>query len=73
MTNLKNSGAAVRNSFINEFVFGDKSKAIQDLIKRAHESCRFDGIISDDFIYEGIARTQANARRTHISQAGIPA
>lgn len=69
MKTHKNSGAAVRNSFIDEFAFGNKSKAIQSLIKRAHESNRFDGILSDDFIYEGLASNQASARRLRISQA----
>ena len=73
MKTLKNSGAAVRNSFINEFAFGDKSKAIHALIKRAHDSHRFDGINSDDFIYKGIGRTQASARCVHISQARVSA
>ena len=73
MKTLQNSGAAVCNSFINEFAFGDKSKAIHALIMRAHESHRFDRFISDDFIYEGIARTQASARSVHVSQARVSA
>lgn len=74
MKTLKTSGAAVRNSFINEFAFGDKTQAIQDLVKRVHESGRFDGISSDEFIYRDIVRDQrAYARSMRISQARVSA
>jgi len=68
MSNLNNNGAAVRNSFINEFAFGDKTKAIQDLLARSASLHRFDGITSDEFIYQALAsETQVRARRHHTT------
>ena len=66
MKNLTTTGAATRNSFIDNFAFGDKTEAIRSLVEMAHSSRRFDGISSDEFIYERLAfnsQKQARARR----------
>lgn len=63
MKKLNTTGAATRNSFISEFAFGDKTQAIRDLCSRSASSHRFDGVTSDDFIYEALAfSAQAEAR-----------
>lgn len=66
MKNLPTTGAATRNSFIDNFAFGDKAEAIRSLVEKAHSSLRFDGIPSDEFIYERLAfnsQRQARVRR----------
>ena len=49
------TGADARTSFIETFAKGDKSSALRSLIAAAHSSRRFDGVTSDNFIYETLA------------------
>lgn len=70
MKNLTTPGAATRNSFINTFAFGNKSEAILNLADQAHFTHRFDGVTSDEFIYQHLACVrQSQARIARISQA----
>lgn len=70
MKTQKNPGAATRRNFIETFAFGDKSEAINSLISEALSSHRFDGVTSDDFIYEALAAgSLAAPLETEISQA----
>ena len=70
MKNLKTSDAEVRNSFIAEFAYGDKSKALNALIKRAHEENHTSIISSNEEIYSSIVcEQQAYARLMRLSLA----
>ena len=55
MTTLHNTDADNRTSFVETFAYGDKSEAIRSLIEAAHSSHRFDGVTSDEHIYEALA------------------
>ena len=74
MKNLKTSGAAVRSSFITEFAYGDKSKALDALIKRAREENHTSITSSNEEIYSSIVREQqAYARLMRLSLAIVTA
>lgn len=69
MKTLKNNGAAVRNSFINEFVFGDKDQALRNLIAEARKSSALDDITDAYIISQLASHGAGRLSDAHTSQA----
>lgn len=68
MKTLKNNGAAVRNSFINEFVFGDKDQALRNLIAEARKSSALDDITDAYIISQLASQCAGRLSDAHTSQ-----